>query len=394
MADEFGARLPVRLSRETLYEQVWQTPMNRLAARYGITGNGLAKICARHKIPYPPRGYWAKKSAGKPVIASPLPENSNQRLNTILIKPKPFPAGSPLLPLKEQEKVDAARAHAMTTIVPQRLSRPHPIIAAWLAEHQERRRFALQPRNPMMSVFDPGEFSKNDRRRHRFLNTLFKTLERQGAKITDEKHKGLFVELQGERIEIQVREKFKQVRHKLAPNEMRLLSPGEKRWRSERQTTSMLLFAIKSFLPRGLKTEWLESDEKPLEEMLPDIIAAIMAAVPLLVARTRAREESDRCYELAQQQRYEAEQRRKLDEGRWKRLVDLSQQWREAALVRRFVARLKREEMEIDRDINGMPLGVWLEWAEKKIAATDPSTWRPEEVFASVASVTTSTYRD
>jgi hypothetical protein len=33
--------------------------MNRLAAKYGISGNGLAKICRRLDIPYPARGHWA-----------------------------------------------------------------------------------------------------------------------------------------------------------------------------------------------------------------------------------------------------------------------------------------------------------------------------------------------
>jgi hypothetical protein len=42
--------------------------MSRLAADYGISGNGPAKICDRLKIPYPPRGYWAKKAAGQKVV--------------------------------------------------------------------------------------------------------------------------------------------------------------------------------------------------------------------------------------------------------------------------------------------------------------------------------------
>ena len=54
-----------RLTREELYAMVWRTPMSRLAEEFGITGNGLAKICDRLEVPYPPRGYWAKKQAGR-----------------------------------------------------------------------------------------------------------------------------------------------------------------------------------------------------------------------------------------------------------------------------------------------------------------------------------------
>jgi len=47
---------PVTISREDLYAQVWATPMMQLAARYGISGNGLAKICRRLQVPIPARG--------------------------------------------------------------------------------------------------------------------------------------------------------------------------------------------------------------------------------------------------------------------------------------------------------------------------------------------------
>lgn len=40
-------RWPVTVSRDELYAQVGDKPMNRLAAEYGISGNGLANICRR-----------------------------------------------------------------------------------------------------------------------------------------------------------------------------------------------------------------------------------------------------------------------------------------------------------------------------------------------------------
>ena len=41
----------VSLTKEELYELVWKTPMNKLAAGYGVSGNGLAKICDRKDVP-------------------------------------------------------------------------------------------------------------------------------------------------------------------------------------------------------------------------------------------------------------------------------------------------------------------------------------------------------
>ena len=63
-----------RLTRTELYEQVWTTPMRRLAPQYGLSDVGLAKICKKLNIPRPPVGYWAKKEVGKAPARPKLPE--------------------------------------------------------------------------------------------------------------------------------------------------------------------------------------------------------------------------------------------------------------------------------------------------------------------------------
>ena len=87
MADAVGKAVTV--SREELFRQVWTTPMSRLARDYGISGNGLAKICDRLGVPYPPRGYWAKKAAGKKVVQYRLPDPQDGMPQTATITPTP-----------------------------------------------------------------------------------------------------------------------------------------------------------------------------------------------------------------------------------------------------------------------------------------------------------------
>lgn len=57
---------PLLVTRETLYLQVWSEPIMHVATRMGLSGRGLGKLCARHGIPVPPRGWWAKKRHGAP----------------------------------------------------------------------------------------------------------------------------------------------------------------------------------------------------------------------------------------------------------------------------------------------------------------------------------------
>ncbi len=64
----------LRLTREELYSLVWAKPMTEVGEYFQISDRAMAKICARKQVPVPPRGYWAKKNAGKTVQESPLPD--------------------------------------------------------------------------------------------------------------------------------------------------------------------------------------------------------------------------------------------------------------------------------------------------------------------------------
>lgn len=60
--------MPLRISqakREEAYEKAWSMPMSTLAKEYGITDVALKKRFKAFDIPTPPRGYWAKRAAGR-----------------------------------------------------------------------------------------------------------------------------------------------------------------------------------------------------------------------------------------------------------------------------------------------------------------------------------------
>ncbi len=53
------------MSRQALFDATWQRPLTEIAAELGVTDVGLRKICDRHEIPTPGRGYWAQVRAGR-----------------------------------------------------------------------------------------------------------------------------------------------------------------------------------------------------------------------------------------------------------------------------------------------------------------------------------------
>ena len=116
----------VQITGAELYEKVWSTPMVTIAKEFGISDRGLAKVCARLEVPVPPRGYWAKLQAGKPVSKVPLPaprpmtaqETAIQRTPGSQLLQDPLASRDPEL----QARIDVALASAQPVRVPRSLS--------------------------------------------------------------------------------------------------------------------------------------------------------------------------------------------------------------------------------------------------------------------------------
>jgi hypothetical protein len=62
--------------RHKLFDEVWSSPISKLAKEYKLSDVGLRKICVTLDIPLPPRGYWQKLAAGKTIPKPPLRETT------------------------------------------------------------------------------------------------------------------------------------------------------------------------------------------------------------------------------------------------------------------------------------------------------------------------------
>lgn len=100
--------------------------MRRLAIEFGISGNGLAKICDRLNIPYPSRGHWERKEAKQKVVPFRLPEREENTTIAVTIVPTPPP---PALAPAQQEAATIAKSKTEGIEVSSELKKPHPIIA-------------------------------------------------------------------------------------------------------------------------------------------------------------------------------------------------------------------------------------------------------------------------
>lgn len=51
-------------SKLELLALMWREPLTKLGKKYGVSDNAIRKWAKHYKIPYPPRGYWAKLQNG------------------------------------------------------------------------------------------------------------------------------------------------------------------------------------------------------------------------------------------------------------------------------------------------------------------------------------------
>jgi hypothetical protein len=238
------------------------------------------------------------------------------------------------------------------------------------------------------------EFTPIDHRKHRFLDTLFKQLEKHGAKVKLGDRSELIAAPAGEPVSFQLREKQKQVRRPLTASEKKWRSQGENDWRRELQPSGHLLFAIQTYLPQGLAREWLETQERSLESMLPEILATIIAAGPVLHAQRLEREEQERQRQIKEHERYQAQQRRKRDDNRWRMLVSFAQKRRDAQLALQLVQALKETVEDPEASVGDRSVGDWLAWAEDRARSADPVCHGVAGIFEAISEVTEWTFRD
>src|SRR5579859_5818578 len=92
------------LTRRVLYDLVWSKPMIKVAEELGLSDVGLKKVCTKHRVPTPTRGYWAKKNAGKPVKQTRFYETADPQDERIVIRGQHNQLPEPVRAAVEQER--------------------------------------------------------------------------------------------------------------------------------------------------------------------------------------------------------------------------------------------------------------------------------------------------
>ena len=182
------------ISREALYDLVWNEPVRTIAQRMGVSDVWLKKCCAKAGIPVPDRGYWAKLRADKTVTRQKLPPRPPGMPTDVTIGTDPLPRRWPPDPEAELaapppteptfvESIEAVTASVDRLLGKVRFVRDlgsaHRLIRHTLDEDALRR---LKPSDAPLRLrySDPVFDTPFERRRLQILNSLFLALTNAG----------------------------------------------------------------------------------------------------------------------------------------------------------------------------------------------------------------------
>ena len=366
-------RPPTVVTRAALYEQVWTTPVMKLATEYRITGTGLAKVCRRANIPVPPRGYWNKLQYGRPVMKQPLLPAANGAGETITIQPSSPAAGiDPVVDARaaeEQKPENRIEVH-------DQLRRPHPLVQAAGAALSKSRSWerpataAGSGDNKTEPVLDVRVSPAARHRALRIMDALLKALEARGYQVSA---RGVTIE--GELVPISMTEKDDRVPHVPTVAE-----------RAEKQRYPWTHIPTWDYAPNGrlsidtdayvwprkdLRKRWSDTRSVRLEDKLNDVVVSLVALAAAL--RQRADEQRREAEARAEQERLRQERARqaRMEKARWDHLVASTEILAVAERIRRLVAAVERRATSGDAGLLA-DVEAWTSWAKQVAEDLDP----------------------
>ena len=366
------------LTRRQLYDLVWRKPVQAVAKEFGISDRGLGKLCERHGIPVPPRGYWARKASGQKIPRPPLIDvqgSSSPDQGVILAKSIPVPQTNDDRQRLDDELKTLWTKQVEETLaprVPKSMTNPHAHVARVLDERKaQASRWSLLP-----SPYSPRStgLSSLERRQLRIVDAIFKCFVANGftTELDSRTFDVTIRHLRNDAVRFSIGEHIRQYRRQLTEEERATRWSSKQTWTQEKEATGRLVLKIENYIPAKIPLVFHDTEEDPLEGKLREVVSSI--GVVLAYERMR-REES----ELADRRRYEAiERARKLEEQRKAEQAkkdDLRKDaalWKEAAILREYVAAVRiaaeaGRQVKVDGDIER-----WADWALAHANEIDP----------------------
>jgi len=364
-----------KYDRDELYQKVWEKPLLKVAAEYGVSAVALGKTCRKLSVPVPGRGHWAKLAHGK--------EGTKKLLLPKLDK-VPVIFRSPVEPTKptlsDQNDPEFAAINQLLSsgaLAPPAIdlsARPHPLIRHTQSLLRSRSRKdehgILLPREP--DGLDVKVSEGTLERALQVMAQVLAVLERQGCTVEVSEQLRAAALINGERVSFGIEEPIR----KVMTQKPRVPNPTD-RWDYDETVTHEPCGKLVLVIHSGTwgkfeqRTRWSDAKVQRIENSIADFVAAMMRTAVALrrqeeERKQREAEEQKRAKERAQLQKDVQEEEKKLEQfNKW------VEEWERAERLRRFIAAYAEKSHSWASD-KQTQYKAWVEWATRQADRIDP----------------------
>lgn len=347
------------VARGQLYEQIWAVPAAQLALHYGLSDVGLAKACKRYRIPRPPRGYWARLRAGKPVKRTPLPAVKDPGLETVYMKGWAMPQKAVEAAITTQRSVEPPAGDGAATLHPLALAARDQLRSAdpdhdglVNTDHTSALKIRVSPACIDRAIAAFNTFI--DRWQSRGGDVAVKAEANGGEGATA-------VAVGSDALQLRLDEHLDEAKPLTDPT----------------RRTGMLCFWINGDPTRELRRRWSDTKTQRLERLINPMIETLLHALEV-----KRLEREDRDCEQRQLQRVQALRQartsaRNNEFYRRQDFMDRVNRWHEARRIREYLAAVQADvEAGRLRISDAGAFRDWLAWCHEHADTIDPHTDR------------------
>lgn len=352
---------PRKITREELYAQVWSKPVTHLAKEWGLSDVGLAKLCRRHCVPLPYRGFWARKDAGQTPKPIPLPPSRRGIPAVVHLDPRVPAPPKPADP--EIEKAIATDSvFSALDVVPEDLRGCSSYVAKARAALRSADIDDFGRAAPRRGTDCPIRINVSrslQSRALRIAQAIIAGATRRGypMRVAEKRHSVEFV-LRGNEFGFGIEEPSKRFDNPPDPKD------PHRYYRRYRYEPSGRL--VLTLLHNGYPIQnWRDSERQKVEACVPDFFKT-------LTVSAIEQERSDAEWKAKQDRWQAAERLRSEYAAASKQVLELKERLDDADGLRRLLTRFETEQIDMSKPVG--EFASWRDWLLELIRVTEPFT--------------------
>lgn len=357
----------IMLTRQELYDLVWENPLSKLAKKHNISDNGLRKVCKKLDIPLPKNGHWQKIQFNKKVIKEKLPSNNTVDASITL----KFRNNSETIIDGEGNELNQLTKELKTklkdTIVfPEKLTKPNQLIIDAKNDLKTKEPSYYHNikglLNTSSGILNITVAPQNVKRALLFMDVFIKAIQKRGHKITVK---------EGTRIVIDATELSTGIRERLK----RKIVKGTYSDYTELEPSNILSFYLNVYPTK----EWSDTKNSQLEDKIPNIIAKLELQAVKEKQDAIDREIWHLEYERKRKIEEEFKARKEKEIVKTRNLFSDAEKFDKATIYRNFIN--ATEQKAIQENTLTEELKDWIKWAKEKADWFDPFINREDELL-------------